>query len=228
MKMQLSWPVSEKPGHERNLAGQESEREAERHSNQGSQSEFEQRLKMDSTQCERQQDNHRNMDDIDGKGLLREGAAKVGLAIEEAAEEGEESQAYPHREGAVPERIRRGLHGSVTHKGPPAESARGARTIVAASATTNPTVPIEPGMVWNQFRRKAMIPRMKKLRYCGKYASVGNSRIGIDMPRGTTMRIRKLDDASTRMNRPTARWLGGLKARPATFPLARRAFLQMT
>jgi len=78
----------------------------------------------------------------------------------------------------------------VTQKGSPAESARGASTIVVTSATTNPTIPIEPGIVWNQFRREAMIPRMKKLRYCGKYARVGNPRIGIDMPTGTTMRIR--------------------------------------
>jgi len=62
--------VLENPGRKRNLADQKSEDETEWHPNQRSQGEFEQRLKMDPAQRESQQDNHRNMNDIDGKCLL--------------------------------------------------------------------------------------------------------------------------------------------------------------
>src|SRR5262249_51082317 len=106
------------PGREGDLANQEGERKAERHPNQRSQSEFEQRLQVNPTQRERQQNNGWNMDDIRGKGLLGQKTAQAGLAVQEAAEEKDQSQAYPHGEGAVPERIHRRLKGSIPQKGP--------------------------------------------------------------------------------------------------------------
>ena len=60
----------ENPSRERDLADQEGERDAERYPNQRGQGEFEQRLKVNPTYGERQQNDDGNMDDVHGKGLL--------------------------------------------------------------------------------------------------------------------------------------------------------------
>jgi hypothetical protein len=103
----------EYPGRERDLADQEGEREAERYPDQRGQGKFEQRLKVNPTYGERKQNDDGYMDDVHGKGLLGQEAAKAGLAVQEAAEEGDQTQAHSHGEGAVPERVHRRLKGSI-------------------------------------------------------------------------------------------------------------------
>src|SRR3954469_1201820 len=97
----------ENSGREWNLTHQVSNHEAERHSDQGGQRELEQLLRVKVAQCEGQENDDRDMDDINGKGVLRQETTEPGLTVEEVAEGGDQAQAHPNREGAVPERVGR-------------------------------------------------------------------------------------------------------------------------
>ena len=93
------------------------EGEAERNSDKGRHTEFEQGRKLDSPQRTRKKDHDWNMDNVDSIAMLRQEPAEPSLPVEKAAEEWDQAQAHANCENGVPERIYGRLPCPVTERG---------------------------------------------------------------------------------------------------------------